>query len=73
VVRISVRVKPNSKKPGVIKLSDKEFIVKVRAPATEGRANEAVIEALGEYLSIPKTRISIFRGISGKNKIVDIL
>jgi hypothetical protein len=73
MMRISVRVKPNSKKPGVEKLSDKEFIVMVRAPAAEGRANEAVIEALGAYLSVPKTRISILRGISGKNKIVDIL
>lgn len=73
MVRISVRVKPNSKKPGVEKVSDKEFIVRVKAPATEGRANKAVIEALGDYLSVPKSRISIFRGISGKNKIIDIL
>jgi len=73
VVRISVRVKPNSKKPGIEKLTDKEYIVKVSAPATEGRANEAVIEALSDYLSVPKTRISIFRGASGKNKIVDII
>ena len=73
MVRISVRVKPNSKKPGVEKLSTKEFIVKVSAPATEGRANDAVIRALSDYLSVPKNRISIYRGSSGKNKIVDIL
>jgi len=73
LIRISVRVKPNSKKPGVEKLSDKDFIVKVSAPATEGRANDAVIKALSAYMSISKSRISIFRGISGKNKIIDIL
>jgi hypothetical protein len=73
VVRLSVRVKPNSKNAGVEKLSDKEYIVRVNAPAAEGRANKAVIEALSDYLSVPKSRISIFRGISGKNKIIDIL
>jgi len=72
-VRISVRVKPNSKKPGIEKLNDKEFVVRVRAPATEGRANDAVIKALSDYLSVPKSRISIYRGSSGKNKIVDII
>ena len=72
-MRISVRVKPNSKKPGIEKLNDKEFVVRVRAPATEGRANDAVIKALSDYLSVPKSRISIYRGSSGKNKIVDII
>ena len=72
-MRLSVRVKPNSKKPGVEKLSDREYIVKVKAPATEGRANKAVIETLSDHLSVPKNRISIIRGISSKNKIVDIL
>ncbi|MCM8790215.1 MAG: DUF167 family protein, partial [Candidatus Omnitrophica bacterium] len=41
------------------KISDNEFVVRVNAPAKEGRANEAVIAALSGYFGIPKSRIRI--------------
>ncbi len=31
-----------------------EFIVSVRAPAREGKANQALIGALATYFSVPK-------------------
>ncbi|MFH0791485.1 MAG: DUF167 domain-containing protein [Candidatus Omnitrophota bacterium] len=72
-MRISVKVKPNSKRERVEKLTEREFIVYVNAPAQEGRANAAVIEVLCEYFDIAKTRISIIRGHRGRNKVVDIV
>ena len=72
-MRISVRVKANSKKESVEKIGEREFLVRVKAPAKEGRANEAVIELLSEYFNVPKSRISIAIGKSGKNKVVNII
>ncbi len=71
-MRISVRIKPNAKTEAVEKLPGGEFLVRVKAPAKEGKANEALIIALKRYFNIPKSRISIASGLGSKNKIVDI-
>lgn len=71
-MRIGIRVKPGSKNESVEKTADGGYIVRVKAPAREGRANEAVIAALGRHFGVPKSRISIVRGLSGRDKMVDI-
>jgi uncharacterized protein (TIGR00251 family) len=72
MTRITVKVKPNSKTELVEKISKNEFVVRVKAPAKEGKANEAVVEVLSEYFARPKSRITILRGQAGKNKVVEI-
>ena len=71
-MRITVRVKPGSKVESVEKSADGELVVRVKAPAKEGKANTALVKALSNYFDIPKSRISISGGLSSKNKIVDI-
>jgi len=72
-MKISVKVKPNSKKEEVKKLTDNEFILSVKEPAKEGKANQAVIKLLSEYFGVPKSNISIIKGECSKNKIIQIL
>jgi uncharacterized protein (TIGR00251 family) len=71
VIRVSV--KAGSKTESVVKLPDGSYSVRVKAPAKEGRANGAAIGAIGEYLGVPKSRISISRGLASKNKTLTIL
>lgn len=47
-----------------------ELTVKVRAPAEDGRANEAVIELLSDVLGLPRSRLEITRGHTGRHKTV---
>jgi hypothetical protein len=70
--KISLTVKPNARHVSVEKISEAEFRVKVRAPAQEGAANRAVIEALVEFLAVPKSTIRIVRGHSSRKKLVEI-
>jgi hypothetical protein len=72
-MRILVKVKPNSKHEKIEKINNQEFVLWVRQPAKEGRANQAVIEFLSEYFGVAKRRIEIIRGHKNKNKIIDIL
>jgi uncharacterized protein len=72
-MRISVIVKANSRENIVEKLGDREFAVRVKAQAKEGKANEAVIKALAEFFGIAKSRIDIIKGLTGKKKLVDII
>jgi uncharacterized protein YggU (UPF0235/DUF167 family) len=72
-VKINIKVKPNSKQEKVEKISDSEFILWVRAPAKEGRANAAAVKLLSVYLDLPKSRINIAQGNNSKNKVVELL
>jgi len=71
-VKISVRVKPNSRTEGVDPSGDGGLTVRVGAPPAEGRANERLIELLAAHFKLPKRRISIIRGSSARNKVVEI-
>jgi uncharacterized protein YggU (UPF0235/DUF167 family) len=62
-----VRVKPNAKKPGIA-LDGETVEIRVRALPIEGRANDAVRDALAEALGIPRSRITLARGAHSKAK-----
>lgn len=71
-MKISVFVKTNSKKETVEKQSDDSYVVRVRVPPIEGKANERVQELLSEYLQIPKTSVEIVSGFKSKKKIFEV-
>ncbi len=71
-MKISVTVKPQARKTKVERLPDGSYRVAVSAPAHEGRANEAVIEVLADFFDVPKSRVEIVSGASGRKKIVEI-
>lgn len=72
VMRILVKVKPNSKKESVEKNNDTDFVLSVKSAAKEGKANEAVIKLLSRYFDLPKSRIVIKTGHKSRNKIIDL-
>jgi len=70
--RIWVTVKPQARKEEISRLEDGGYRVAVCAPAEAGRANEAVIELLADFFSVPKTTIKIVRGRAAKRKLIEI-
>ena len=71
-MKISVKVKPNSKSEKIEKTGE-TYILYVKEPAQEDRANLAVINLLSEHFKVPKSRISISKGKKSRLKIVEIL
>ena len=63
---------PRAKRPGVEQMTDGTWRVAVSAPAEGGKANAAVIEALAERLNVPKSSVRIVRGLTGRNKEVEV-
>ncbi len=53
-------------------MADGTLKVKLTAPPVDGAANEALIELLAEYFDTSKQKIKIVRGMTSKNKIVEI-
>jgi uncharacterized protein YggU (UPF0235/DUF167 family) len=71
-MKISVKVKTRSREEKVEKIDDLNFVVRVKELPVENRANEAIIEILAEYFSVPKSKIDIIYGYNSKNKIIEI-
>lgn len=71
-LKIQVKVIPNSKEAKIKEESEKILKVKVDAPAREGKANKRLIEILARHFSKPKTSIKIVKGLTSKNKVVEI-
>ena len=67
----NVRVTPHAKQTKVVKDGDVLRVYTTVAPEN-GRANSAVIELLSEYLDVPKSRIKILRGLTGRDKIIAV-
>lgn len=71
-MKIFIKVKASSRQESVEKTGENEYMVRVNAPAKEGKANEGVIELLSEHFDVPKSRITILKGHAGKNKVISI-
>lgn len=70
---VKVIVHPNSKRPRIEKDLLGDLHVFVSAPPLEGRANDAVIEALSKYFKIAKSKLALKRGQKSKIKFFEVL
>ncbi len=71
-VKIWVSVKPQAKREDVKKVTDTEYMASVRAPAREGKANQALIKLLSDHFSVPKSSIRIIRGHRSRRKLIEV-
>ena len=71
-MKIQVKVKPNAKTEEVSQEGD-SFIVKVKEPPREGKANQAVIKLLAQHFGVAKSRVRILSGLKSKNKVVEVV
>ena len=71
-MRIAVSVRPNSRAEEVNERPSGPLVVKVKPPAREGRANEALLRVLSRHLKVPRTALRIVRGARGRDKLVEV-
>jgi len=70
---IKIRVLPRSSRNEVVgEMADGTLKVKLTAPPVDGKANEALVELLAEHFDISKSKIKIVRGLTSKNKVIEI-
>ncbi len=71
---LAIRVTPRSSKNEISEiLSDGTVRIRLMAPPVEGKANEALLSFLAEVLDIPRSKIEIVAGETGRDKLVSIL
>jgi uncharacterized protein (TIGR00251 family) len=70
--QIKVRLQPRSKRDEIVGERDGVLVVRVTAPAREGKANEALCALMARRLRIGRRRVAIVRGSSSRDKVVRI-
>jgi len=71
---LAIRVTARSSKNEIIEiLNDGTVRIRLMAPPVEGKANEALVSFLAEVLDVPRSRIDIVAGETGRDKLVAIL
>ena len=70
-MKLHVQVKLG-KKNEKIQRTNNSWLISINAPATEGKANERLIEFFSEVLEIPKSKIVILKGHSSPFKTLEI-
>jgi len=71
-MKLTVNVRANSRQQKIEILPNGEYKISVNAPAHEGKANEAVVNALAKCLGVPKRAIKIVLGLKSKRKIIEV-
>ena len=67
-----VRVQPRASKDEIAGEMGGALKVRLRAPALEDRANEALVEFLAELLKTPKAAVRILSGHHSRSKRVEV-
>ena len=71
-VIFSVRVQPRAKKDEIAGEMGGALKVRLRAPAVEDRANEALVEFLAQLLKTPRSAVRILSGERSRTKRIEI-
>ena len=67
----NIRVTPHARQNKIVESNGALRVYTTTAPEN-GRANDAVVELLSEYFDVPKSKIKIIRGLTGRDKVVTI-
>jgi uncharacterized protein len=71
-MRITVRVRPGSARPGVGGDHGGALVVRVSARAVDGRATEATLAAVATAFGLPRRAVTLVAGASSRTKIIDV-
>ena len=70
--RVRLRVQASARHDEVVAIRDGVVVIRVSAPAVEGRANESLRRLLAKRLDVPKSAITIVRGQHSRDKVIEI-
>jgi hypothetical protein len=69
--RLAVRVTPGAREESVT-LTPDAVLVKVRAPADKGAANDAVLQVVARALGLAPSRVRLERGGTSRGKVLRV-
>ena len=68
----ALRVHPRARKNAITGATGDALKLAITAPPVEGKANQACIEFLAEFLNVPRASVTIVAGQSSRNKVIRV-
>ena len=72
MARLKLHVTPGARDEGIAGWRGPSLRLKVRARPEKGRANEAALRLLSAYIGLPRSRLTIVRGTTSRDKLVEV-
>lgn len=72
MTKILVKVKPNARTSEIEQLSDGSWQARLKSPPAEGKANAELLQLVAKHFGVPKSRVTLKSGQSGRTKFVQI-
>jgi len=72
LVRIAIRVRPGSVRPGVGGAHDGALVVRVSERAVDGKATAAALAAVAAALGVSRGSVKLVAGAQSRLKILDV-
>ena len=69
-MRINIKVKASSGRQEVERISDNDYLVSLKSPAREGKANSELLKVLRRYFG---SGVRIVSGKTSRRKVVEVL
>lgn len=69
---LRVLLQPGAKADEIVGEHDGELKIRLKAPATEGKANTALIKFLAKQFNIPPSKITLQKGHQARHKTIEI-
>jgi uncharacterized protein (TIGR00251 family) len=72
MARISVKVHPRAKRTALAGRFGEAYKLDLAAPPVDGKANDECIRFFAELARVPRSRVRIVTGASGRMKLIEI-
>jgi len=71
---LAVRITPRATRNEIVEVLDDGTIkVRIAAPPADDEANDALIEYLSEILGVPRSKLDIVAGATGRDKLIAVV
>jgi len=68
-MKLSIKVKPNSRES---KFDEKDSLVYLKSPPQNNKANIELIKLLAKHFKVSSAKVKIIKGLTGREKVVEI-
>lgn len=69
---LHIKAKPGSKANQISITGDGTIVIKIKAPAQDGKANDELVKFLSKQLGLPKSKVRIVSGFTAPFKKLEI-
>jgi uncharacterized protein (TIGR00251 family) len=72
MARVAITVSPGATRTELVGRHGDGWRARVAAPPERGRANRALAELVAELAAVPRDRVAVVAGASGRRKVLEV-